>query len=77
MTLGDYVRLARTFLEVFKAPRDYLPEASQTELQELEALKKDLKVPTFGVYLFLFLTLTRFNSHIRTSLPNGRSRTTV
>lgn len=44
MTLGDFVRLSRTFLEVFKAPQDFLPEASQTEIEEVDKLKKDLKV---------------------------------
>ncbi|KAF8895688.1 hypothetical protein CPB84DRAFT_1782206 [Gymnopilus junonius] len=43
MTLGDYVRLARTFLEVFKTPQDYLPETNHPEIEELEKLKDDLK----------------------------------
>ncbi|KAF4621074.1 hypothetical protein D9613_000385 [Agrocybe pediades] len=40
MSLGDHVRIARTFLEAFKAPKDDFPEDAR---QEHEQLPKDLK----------------------------------
>ncbi|KDR75246.1 hypothetical protein GALMADRAFT_122972 [Galerina marginata CBS 339.88] len=43
MSLGDHVRIARAFLEVFKAPKEQLPEIKEAELLELETLRRDLK----------------------------------
>ena len=44
MSLGDHVRLSRSFLELFKAPQDYLPVGNEAEVQELRKLQADLKV---------------------------------
>lgn len=45
MSLGDFVRSSRSFLEFFKAPQDFLPEGgSPADIEEVEQLRSDLKV---------------------------------
>ena len=45
MSLGDYVRISRSFLEAFKAPEDYIE--NDADIQELQRLQADLKVKHF------------------------------
>jgi glycerol-3-phosphate O-acyltransferase/dihydroxyacetone phosphate acyltransferase len=45
MSLGDYVRISRSFLEAFKAPDDYIE--NDADIQELQRLQADLKVKHF------------------------------
>jgi glycerol-3-phosphate O-acyltransferase/dihydroxyacetone phosphate acyltransferase len=47
MSLGDYVRISRSFLEAFKAPEDYISDENDAEIQELQRLQADLKVKHF------------------------------
>jgi hypothetical protein len=44
MTLGDHVRLVRTFLEAFKTPRDNVPQAKVDYIRELDTVQSGLKV---------------------------------
>ncbi|KAF8973156.1 hypothetical protein BDZ97DRAFT_1779746 [Flammula alnicola] len=43
MSLGDHVRIIRTFFEAFKIPRDYVPVGQEADVQELDQLQHDLK----------------------------------
>lgn len=45
MTLGDHVRIIRTFLEAFKAMQNELSPEKESDVQELRELQADLKVP--------------------------------
>ena len=45
MTLGDHVRIIRTFLKAFKAVQDEFPPEKESDVQELRELQGDLKVP--------------------------------
>lgn len=45
MTLGDHVRIIRTFLEAFKAVQNELSPEKESGVQELRELQVDLKVP--------------------------------
>lgn len=45
MTLGDHVRIIRTFLEAFKAVQNELSPEKESDVQELRELQADLKVP--------------------------------
>lgn len=44
MTLGDHVRLVRTFLEAFKTPRDNVPPEKVDYIRELDSVQSGLKV---------------------------------
>ena len=54
MSLGDHVRLSRSFLELFKAPQDYLPVGNEAEVQELRKLQADLKVSSLCLEKVVF-----------------------
>ncbi|KAF9482109.1 hypothetical protein BDN70DRAFT_875393 [Pholiota conissans] len=43
MTLGDHVRLVRTFLEAFKTPRDKVPSEKEDYIRELDSVQRGLK----------------------------------
>lgn len=47
MSLGNYVRISRSFLEVFKAHEDNISDENDAEIQELRRLHADLKVIPF------------------------------
>jgi len=48
MTLGDYVRIIRSFLEAFKTVQKELPPHEVPDVQELCELQADLKVLSFN-----------------------------
>lgn len=45
MTLGDYIRISRSFLEAFKAAQKELPPEKLSDVAEVCDLQADLKVP--------------------------------
>ncbi|KAG8213874.1 hypothetical protein J3R82DRAFT_10618 [Butyriboletus roseoflavus] len=78
MTLGDFVRITRTFVEAFKLSEGKGEESDQhkREDNEINALRDCLKV--IGASLDKRLAIfTRTGRGIKTSLYTGDSRTTV
>lgn len=78
MTLGDFVRVTRTFVEAFKLSEAKGEESDQhkREDDEINALRDDLKVTDTSLDKRLLL-FTRTHRGIKTSLYTGASRTTV
>ena len=78
MSLGDFVRVMRTFVEAFKLPETKGEESVQQEkeVDDINRLREDLKVTCASAQKRLLL-FTRFHSGIKTNLYIGASRTTA
>lgn len=87
MTLGDHIRVARSFLEAFKASEDNLDaiekdvqeehHVSGGELAERALLRRDLKVWKPVFCLSEFSTHICLHRHFRINLRDGVSKTTA
>lgn len=78
MTLGDFVRVTRTFVEAFKLSEAKGEDSDQHKMEddEINALRDDLKVTSASLEKRL-LSFTTSHRGIKTSLYTGASRTTV
>lgn len=72
MSLGDYVRLSRTFLESFKVAHEI--ESKSEDAEVVLKLHNDLQV----CFHQCMISLSQYHNYerpIKTSLPNGVSKT--
>lgn len=78
MSLGDFVRVTRTFVEAFKLPETEgkEPVRREKEVDDINRLREDLKVTRVSSKKRHPL-FTRFHSGIKTNLYTGASRTTA
>jgi hypothetical protein len=81
MTLGDHVRVVKTFLEAFKDSEDH-PERTENSLEKAKAdsserlrLRQDLKVSLPSTPISKFIN--RVPRYIKTNFHVGVSRMTV
>lgn len=72
MSLGDHVRLSRTFLEAFKVA--YEMESKDEDAEEVLKLHSDLKV-CFHQCRYFLTQYHNYERPIKTSLHNGVSKT--